>query len=103
MTNTNCLEGVKCPACGNEDRFRISVTIDAIVTDGGAEPADNNHWDWNGESDCRCCNCGHYGKFKDFKHEKHFMEKAYDSYFDDCERANRVPLSYAGWLNQQKG
>lgn len=68
--NTNCLEGISCPACGDEDKFRISCMVDAIVTDDGADIADNNHWDWHDESDCSCCNCGHYAKLKEFKKGK---------------------------------
>ncbi len=55
MTNTNCLENIKCPKCGNEQRFRIRATILAIVTDDGTE--DYEDLDWNEESyiDCPAC------------------------------------------------
>ena len=36
-TNTNCLDGVRCPGCGNQDHFLITATVTARVTDDGAE------------------------------------------------------------------
>ena len=47
MTNQNCLAAVKCPECGNKDRFLIFTTILADVTDDGADIAGGSdmHWD----------------------------------------------------------
>ena len=35
MINTNCLENIKCPTCGNEEWFRIAAKTIATVTDDG--------------------------------------------------------------------
>ena len=56
MTNTNCLEGITCPACGNEDRFRVEVTTMAIVTDDGAKVEHSDlHWDETSYAECAIC------------------------------------------------
>jgi hypothetical protein len=65
MTNTNCLEGVKCPACGNEDTFRIAVTTIAAVTDDGAE-VEHGDMDWNPTSYAECASCHEYGTLARF-------------------------------------
>jgi hypothetical protein len=66
MTNTNCLEGVKCPACGNEDTFRIQITTMADVTDDGAE-VEHGEMDWDEASYAECAQCCKHGKLSDFK------------------------------------
>jgi ribosomal protein S12 methylthiotransferase accessory factor YcaO len=66
MTNENCLQGVKCPACGNEDTFRIQVTTMASVTDDGAE-VEHGDMDWDDDSYAECANCCEHGKLSDFK------------------------------------
>jgi len=55
MTNTNCLEGIKCPACGNEDTFRIEVIAMATVTDDGAEAEGDMQWDETSHAECASC------------------------------------------------
>jgi len=65
MTNTNCLEGVKCPACGNEDDFRIEVTTMATVTDDGAE-VDHGDMKWDSDSYAECATCAEYGPLSRF-------------------------------------
>jgi hypothetical protein len=72
MTNSNCLEGIRCPKCGQEDRFMIAAKIIADVTDGGADvasPKYGNGFEWDEASYCRCPECDFEGKLKDF-HEK---------------------------------
>jgi hypothetical protein len=54
MTNENCLEGIKCPKCGNQDRFRIQSSTLAEVSDDGAE-AGNIEWDDDSFTCCLCC------------------------------------------------
>jgi hypothetical protein len=65
MTNTNCLEGIKCPACGNEDRFRIAATSLFTVTDDGTD--DYADVDWDDDSYADCPECGRHGTLKDFR------------------------------------
>lgn len=64
MTNTNCLEGIRCPACGQEDRFKITALITCVVTDNGSEPLGDHEWD--SESSAQCPECGFNGKLKEF-------------------------------------
>lgn len=70
MTNTNCLENVCCPKCGQEDRFMIAANIIAEVTDDGADvasPIYGNGFEWDDDSNCRCPGCDFDGRLKDFR------------------------------------
>jgi hypothetical protein len=64
MTNTNCLENIKCPACGNEDTFRIAATAMFTVSDDGTE--DHGDVEWDDDSYAECAGCYHHGTLKDF-------------------------------------
>jgi hypothetical protein len=64
-TNTNCLEGIKCPDCGNEDRFFIAGETVFTVTDDGTE--DHGDIAWDDDSYTRCPECDREGALKDFK------------------------------------
>jgi hypothetical protein len=68
MTNKNCLEGIRCPQCDQEDAFRIEARIMVYVTDDGTE--EGGHYAWDGESPCHCADCRHAGTIKDFQIEK---------------------------------
>jgi hypothetical protein len=70
MTNTNCLENIKCPACGNEDRFRIAAKTIAIVTDDGVE--DYGDMEWDDDSYAECTECLKAGKLRDFQRDPSF-------------------------------
>jgi hypothetical protein len=65
MTNTNCLEGIKCPACGNEDSFRITATSVFTVTDDGTDHYRDVEWD--DDSSAECTECLRHGNVKDFR------------------------------------
>ena len=65
MVNENCLEGVKCTDCGNEDAFYIQSTAIMYVTDDGAEC--RSDIEWNDESHTQCAKCERSGKLTDFK------------------------------------
>jgi hypothetical protein len=70
MTNTNCLEGVKCPACGNEDRLLIAAHVIAEVTDDGADIASPKYgggFEWDDDSYARCPECDREGALRDFR------------------------------------
>jgi hypothetical protein len=69
MTNTNCLEGIKCPGCDNEGRFFITATILADVTDDGADMAKHTDMEWGDESYTRCPDCGRSGALSGFRVE----------------------------------
>lgn len=63
--NTGCLEGVRCPRCGQEDRFYIWGSCVFEVTDEGSS-AEGDH-EWDDEDNCRCPNCNYQnslGKFR---------------------------------------
>ena len=60
--NTNCLEGIKCPKCGNEDKFVISVVAHATVTDDGFRKMQGTE----GLSLAIWCRCGADGTVKTF-------------------------------------
>jgi hypothetical protein len=65
MTNTNCLEDIKCPECGNEDRFRIAATALFTVTDNGTD--DYTDVEWDDDSHAECVECHRPGTIRDFK------------------------------------
>jgi hypothetical protein len=65
MTNTNCLEGIQCPRCGQEDRFHITAVITCDVTDEGSDPFGDHYWD--DESFTRCPECDFQGALKAFQ------------------------------------
>jgi hypothetical protein len=64
MTNTNCLENIQCPKCGNEDSFRIAAKTIATVCDDGVE--DHTEMEWDDDSYADCTKCCHHGALKDF-------------------------------------
>jgi hypothetical protein len=54
MANTNCLEGIRCPKCGQEEEFFIEGTQLFRVNDDGAYGDGDIEWD--DESRCSCSN-----------------------------------------------
>jgi DNA-directed RNA polymerase subunit RPC12/RpoP len=65
MTNTNCLEDIRCPKCGQEDRFFIMGCAQFEVTDDGSEAVGDHEWD--DQSSTRCPECNHIATLKDFR------------------------------------
>jgi hypothetical protein len=65
MTNSNCLENIRCPDCGNEESFRIAGTALFTVTDDGTE--DHGDVEWDGDSHAECTLCHMQGVLKDFE------------------------------------
>ena len=65
MPNTNCLEGLKCPECGNEDRLLIDAWVSVSVTDDGSEPMGDHYWDR--KSFAMCPDCDFEGELRDFE------------------------------------
>jgi hypothetical protein len=68
MTNTNCLENIKCPVCGNEDSFRIAAKTIATVTADGTE--DYGDMEWDDDSYAECTRCHRDGTLRDFEVRK---------------------------------
>lgn len=65
MTNSNCLENLRCPQCSQEERLQIVARIMCVVTDGGSEPFGDH--DWDDESICSCPVCGCTAELKAFR------------------------------------
>ncbi len=65
MANHNCLKGIRCPNCGQEDRFFITALITCEVTDDGSEPVGNHYWDAGAYT--QCPECEYQGTLKDFR------------------------------------
>lgn len=101
MANTNCLEGVACPKCKQEDAFKIEAKIFVHVTDEGTEDLGGDY-EWHDDAICVCDNCKHTGRLREFKTPIEQHMKAYDAYFDECERANKTPLSFYNWKKEQR-
>lgn len=67
MPNTNCLENFKCPKCGHEDSFRITVSTGVIMHDDGSEPDPmNGDNEYDEDSFCGCTACDYEGKIWEF-------------------------------------
>ena len=69
MANTNCLEGVRCPQCGQEDRFLINAMVSVMVADEGTEDQGGDY-EWSPDSPCCCASCDFAGKLADFTIEE---------------------------------
>jgi Zn ribbon nucleic-acid-binding protein len=74
MVNSNCLLGIKCPDCGNEDRFYIQSTAVMYVTDDGAECRGDT--EWNEDSHAECPQCERSGKLALFRVQPAIQEIA---------------------------
>jgi DNA-directed RNA polymerase subunit RPC12/RpoP len=56
MPNKNCLEGIRCPECDQDDNFKIVGKAWFDVTDDGTSEFTDVEWD--DDSACRCPDCG---------------------------------------------
>jgi hypothetical protein len=61
MANINCLEGCRCPECGNESAFQVVATAVFTVVDDGTDEGRNVSWDEG--SPAYCVNCEWAGKW----------------------------------------
>lgn len=66
MTNLNCLEGLSCPRCGNEDSLLITSNVRLYVTDDGADFAQGCDPNWNDDSAATCPECDFDGPLTEF-------------------------------------
>ena len=68
--NTNCLGGLACPKCGNDERLFIQGESVFEVTDDGT----NRHWDvyWDDSSHTVCPkhDCSFEGNLCEFREEQ---------------------------------
>ena len=67
MTKTNCLQGIACPACGNDSMIYIGARTLAVVTDEGAETFGDMEWDASSYAECPACR--HRGTLGEFRIE----------------------------------
>ena len=65
MTNTNILEGMRCPQCGSEGPFRIRCQVLVLMDDDGTLD-DLGGSEWEDDSLCECDECDHSGTVKDY-------------------------------------
>ena len=56
--NENCLEGMRCPKCGQADHFNFAVRAYAEVTDEGTGDIDDIEWNDDSPAGCRDPDCG---------------------------------------------
>ena len=65
--NSSCLEGIKCPECGQEDRFRITISVMAEYR-AGTLTDEGSIGDLDDDNSYICCNaCGYDGDVGEFK------------------------------------
>ena len=67
--NANCLEGVACPKCGQDDYIRVEGTAVFILTDDGTEDHAGVRWDDDSWANCPVDECNFTGTMKDFRVE----------------------------------
>jgi DNA-directed RNA polymerase subunit RPC12/RpoP len=67
MPNENCLKGIRCPECGQEDKFKIVGVAVFTVTDEGTDEFYDVEWD--DDSTIRCTQCNHVGALREFSEE----------------------------------
>ncbi len=65
MANENCLSGIRCPNCGSEEPFVITVQTLMRMFDDGSDT--HGDVDWNEGSGCSCESCKHAGLIRDFR------------------------------------
>jgi hypothetical protein len=70
MSNTNCMDGLRCPTCKQEDELRVECIVVCKVTDDGSEAFGD--LDFTDESCCHCPACEHEGTVKDFRRYRVF-------------------------------
>lgn len=63
--NTNCLEGIACPECGNHKSFSILMSSWFDINDDGT--GDNEDTEWGDDSAITCTECQHSGTVAAFK------------------------------------
>lgn len=63
-SNMSCLEGIKCPKCGQETKFEIEVNTMTMVTDEGTYETRDIEWSY--DSSVICPKCGKEGRLWQF-------------------------------------
>lgn len=55
MPNINCLEGIRCPRCGNDERFTVTAVTTVTLTDNGTDDTDGFEFDKDSHAECPEC------------------------------------------------
>lgn len=63
--NSNCLEGMRCPKCGDYGPFSIRAGVTVTVSDEGTDD-DGMDYEWFNDAACRCIACDHSATIADF-------------------------------------
>ena len=69
MANENALEGIRCPKCGQEDRFNVVAKIWVTVTDDGSVPSEElgrGDHEWDDDAPTECLKCGYRDRWAAF-------------------------------------
>jgi len=66
MPNTNILEDMQCPKCGNEESFLIEITQVKRVRDNGTDEVPGYGPEWDNDSACECTACKFQGEVREF-------------------------------------
>ena len=64
--NDNCLEGMRCPKCGQTDGFNIVCTAAFYVMDDGTEDYSDVSWEENAAASCDAT-CRWHGTVADLR------------------------------------
>lgn len=65
--NTNCLEGLACPKCGQDDKLLITGVSVFEVIDDGTKDHGEVEYDMNSPAACPVWDCGFAGDLGDFR------------------------------------
>lgn len=69
--NTNCLAGMRCPKCGQEDQINVAAKIWTSVIDNGTDDdlQDDHNVEYDEDSEAACPDpeCGFTGTWGDFQ------------------------------------
>jgi len=64
--NENCLEGIRCPNCGETDNFKVKAVVVCEVSDEGSDANASDH-EWDDDDTCICSTCNHEAPMEDFR------------------------------------
>lgn len=83
--NENCLEGISCPKCKEEESFHISMRADIQITDEGTDSHEDT--EWGPESHISCDACGHEGIVAQFRRSLDKAERKRALLFSKMDKA----------------
>lgn len=65
--NSNCLEGIRCSRCGQEEEIFIAAQVQVLVRDEGTQDCGGDY-EWDDASAARCGDevCGYEGRLENF-------------------------------------